>query len=140
MTQPITPSITFLNLSGDVTITWDKSNEAQILGLIEEKMRQGFSFFILKPRAMGLLPSKKVRAKSMSQVARAGGVSIADADVQKILSSRVHDQDVQNAVESGVARLRRPQDSASYDTERRATSAREILHQQSVAVRPVVGG
>jgi hypothetical protein len=141
MTQPTqTPSITFLNLSGDVTITWDKTNEEQILSLIEEKMRQGFSFFILKPRALGFLPPKKVLAKSMSQVARAGKVSIADADVNTILASKVHDQDVQTAVESGAARLERPQDNATYETERRASSAREVLQHQSVAVRPVLGG
>lgn len=140
MTQSLNPSITFLNLSGDVTITWDKSNEEQILALIEEKMRQGFTFFILKPRALGILPPKKVRAKSMAQVARAGLVSIADEDVQKILASQVHDDDVQGVVQSGAARLERPQSNATYETERRASSSREVLTHQSAAVRPVLGG
>ena len=140
MTEQTKPSITFLNLSGDVTITWDKSNEEQILALIEEKMRQGFSFFILKPRALGILPPKKVRAKSMAQVARAGQVRVADEDVQRILASHVHDTDVQGAVQSGAARLERSQEDATYDAGPRISSAREVVRNQSVAVRPVMGG
>lgn len=135
-----TPSITFLNLSGDVTITWDESNEEAILRLIEDKMRQGFTFFVLKPRMGGILPPKKVAARSMAQVKRAASVTVADADVQKLLASNVHDEALQQAVQSGQARLERPESGAQYETERRATSAREVLHSQSVAVRPIVAG
>ena len=49
----IEASITFLNMTGDITIAWDDTNREQMLALVQEKMAQGYSFFILQPRFLG---------------------------------------------------------------------------------------
>ncbi|HDR9103603.1 TPA: hypothetical protein QDB04_000323 [Burkholderia vietnamiensis] len=121
------PSITFLNMTGDVTITWDATNEAAVLALIEEKMKAGYSFFILKKVAFGLLGSRKVPAKSMAEVARAGAVVVDDAGVEAALSA-------------GNVRLADVPKAATLDTVRRARSAHEVVRHNTVAVRRVVGG
>ena len=67
MEQALQPSITWLNMSGDVTITWDATNRERILALVREKMNQGYTFFILKPRAFKLLGQKKVKLTDPAQ-------------------------------------------------------------------------
>jgi hypothetical protein len=52
----IQPSITWLNMTGDVTITWDEQNKEAVLELVRAKMKQGYTFFIwatVKPRPSG---------------------------------------------------------------------------------------
>ncbi|MBU9200397.1 hypothetical protein KTD31_03390 [Burkholderia multivorans] len=121
------PSITFLNMTGDVTITWDATNEAAVLALIEEKMKAGYSFFILKKVAFGLLGSRKVQAKSMAEVARAGSVVVDDAGVEAALAA-------------GKVSLAEVPKTATLDTVRRAKTAQEVVRHNTVAVRRVVGG
>lgn len=121
------PSITFLNMTGDVTITWDATNEAAVLALIEEKMKAGYSFFILKKVAFGLFGSRKVPAKSMAEVARAGAVVVDDAGVEAALSA-------------GKVRLADVPKAATLDTVSRARTAQEVVRHNTVAVRRVVGG
>jgi hypothetical protein len=121
------PSITFLNMTGDVTITWDATNEAAVLALIEEKMKAGYSFFILKKVAFGLLGSRKVQAKSMAEVARAGSVVVDDAGVEAALAA-------------GKVSLAEVPKTATVDTVRRAKTAQEVVRHNTVAVRRVVGG
>lgn len=131
-------AITWLNMSGDITITWDSENEAAILALVEKKMKEGFSFFILKPRLLGLLGHKKVVATSVQDVKSAGRAVVQDADFNALVS-RMHDADVSELVHQGRAHLARAASSQKEST-RRAMSAAEVLCHQTVAVRPVVGG
>lgn len=133
-----TRAITWLNMSGDITITWDKDNEAAILALVEKKMKEGFSFFIIKPRLLGLLGHKKVAATSVQDVKAAGRAVVQDADFNALVS-RMHDADVSELVHQGQAHLAKAATSQKEST-RRAMSAAEVLCHQTVAVRPVVGG
>ena len=133
-----TPAITWLNMSGDITISWTKDNEAAILALVEEKMKKGFSFFIIKPRLFGLLGSKKVKAQSIEDV-RAAGTVIADDEQIEGVMKKLYDKDVETVVSKGVAKLVKPS-TVQKETVRRAQCAAEVLEHQTVAIRPIVGG
>lgn len=135
----VLPAITFLNMSGDVTITWDESNRAHVQELVKRKMQEGYSFFILKPRALAFLGNKKVALKNASQLDSAVGVVVPDAAVESIVSN-LGDADVENAVRSGQARLAAAPKGSGKDAVRRAQTASEVLESQSMAVRPIVGG
>jgi len=140
------PAITFLNMTGDITVTWDAANEAAILAMVEEKMKQKFTFFILKPRFLSILGKKKVAAKTIGEIAAAGSVVIDDDDFQRLEIKQMmgrlnlHDKDVEAAVASGKAHLTKSDEPVDRATVRRATSAQEVVRHQSVAVRRVVGG
>lgn len=150
--EEFVPAITWLNMSGDVTITWDESNRAAIEAMVEKKMKEGFSFFILKPRSLKVLGNKKVALTDPRQLKDAVGVVITDEQAAKmqngILPSaggqpveRVGDEDVRNAVTKGEAQMARSSSNVvSLDTVRRARNAKDVVANQSVAVRPVVGG
>ena len=133
-----TPAITWLNMSGDITISWTKDNEAAILALVEEKMKKGFSFFIIKPRFFGLLSNKKIKAQSIEEVRAAGTVVALDDQIEGVIK-KLYDKDVETVVSKGVAKLVKPS-TAQKEMVRRAQSAEEVLEHQTVAIRPIVGG
>ncbi|KVP39462.1 hypothetical protein [Burkholderia ubonensis] len=142
MTQEINqPAITFLNMTGDITISWDASNEAAMLALVEQKMKEGFSFFIMKPRFLSILGKKKVRANSLEEVAAAGAAVVDDADFHRMMARlKLHDQAVEAAVASGQAQLTKSDGQVDRDTIRRAKTPAEVVRHQTLAVRPIVGG
>ncbi|MDO8415231.1 MAG: hypothetical protein Q7S87_03345 [Agitococcus sp.] len=133
------PSITFLNMSGDVTLTWDASNEAAMLARIEAKMAAGFTFFILKPRLGGLLSPKKVPLTSIAQAKKAGAVTAPDALANTFVLN-LGDADVNAMVSSGIAQLSNVIRPAQWDTIGRANTAKDVLTNQTIATRAIVGG
>lgn len=137
----VDPAITWLNMTGDISLAWDKENEEPMLAMIEAKMKQGYSFFILKPRLLGLGSPKKVLAKSIKEIRKAGKVVADDSilDAAATLRPKLDDPDLEKAVTDGTAKLVRAE-SKPKETLRRATSAKEVLRNQTVAVRPIVGG
>lgn len=141
MTATVQPSITFLNMTGDVTIMWDAQHKEAILALVNEKMKQGYSFFILTPRK--ILPgNKKVElAKAKKKhLANAVGVVAPDEVVADILrKQKLDDPAVEAAVSAGQAKLVAAP-SNTRDTQSRAKTADEVVQNQTVAVRRVVGG
>lgn len=135
----ITPAITWLNMSGDVTITWDDSNRESILQLVEQKMKEGYSFFVLTPRVIPILGNKKVKLTNVNQLDKALGVIVPDSQVASIVSN-LGDAAVEHAVNSGAAMLATVPTKGPVHTTRRATTASEVVESQTVAVRAVVGG
>lgn len=134
------PALTLLNSSGDVTVTWDDADEAGILALVEKKMKEGYRFFILKPRKV-LPGDKKIRAESVEEVKNAGHVVIPDKLMKEVFKSQLGDTDVEQAVAAGHARLATPESKGgTVDSVRRAKSAQDVVKNQSMAVRPVMGG
>ena len=133
------PTITFLNSTGDITISWEKDKEAEMLALIEKKMKERYTFFILKPRLGGILGNKKVAAESIEQVRKAGSVVIPDALAKAVLMN-LGDTDVSQAVAAGNAGLVSTVKKVAMDSVGRAVSAAEVLKSQSVAIRPITGG
>lgn len=132
------PAITWLNMSGDVTITWDDSNRAHVQELVKRKMAEGYSFFILQPRILSILGNKKVRLNNEAQLDKAVGVVVPDAALESIVSN-LGDPDLDAAVNSGKARLAAAP-KGTKETVRRARTASEVMASQSVAVRPITGG
>lgn len=132
-------SITFLNFSGDVTITWTKESEKQVLALIEKKMKEGVSFFITKSGPFGLF-SRDVKASSVKEIKKAGNARLTDAQVRQMTQS-IDDGDVAALVGTGHAQLSKPGASKGTSDAIRARTAQEVVQaKQSVAVRPLAGG
>jgi len=137
--EQIIPSITFLNESGDITITWDKQNEEAMLALIEQKRKEGYTFFILKPRFGGLFGNKKVEVESIEQARQAGSVVANDA-LAKTVSMNLGDTAVSAAVAAGHAEVVPLAKERSFQTAGVARTAQEVVRNQTLATRPIVGG
>lgn len=132
------PSITWLNMSGDVTITWDEVNREAILALVKQKMAAGYSFFVVTPRIFSIFGNKSVKLTDPRQLDKAVGVVVPDDQVSSIVAN-LGDVDVEQVVNSGAAALVQSK-KVSHEAQRRASSASEVLMHQTVAIRPIVGG
>ena len=133
------PAITWLNMSGDVTITWDNSNREAVIKLVEEKMKQGYSFFVITPRFIPIFGNKKVALTDPKQLQKAVGV-VAVTEVDSSVAVELGDKAVSALVKSGNAAIAKISRERQHDIQRRAKSAKEVLTSQTVAVRPIVGG
>lgn len=135
-------SITFLNFSGDVTITWDKENEQEVLNLVESKMKEGYSFFITKTSLFGLF-SKEVQAKTIKDVKAAGKATLRTNQARHMaeIAKAIDDSEVASLLSAKKASLipaPKRDDSEEYV---RASNASEVVRaEKATAVRRVVGG
>ena len=79
--------IKFLNLYGDITIEWEDKDHIEMLKVIEEKLEQGFQFYIVKDRFCGLpFTGGKKEVKRISQV-EGNKVHIKDEAISKYFSN-----------------------------------------------------
>lgn len=78
-------SLTILNMSGHSTLTWSPKNDEVMRQLIERKLQEGWAFWIVKPRAGGLLPDKRVKVRTLEQAMQARSLSLDDADFAKLI-------------------------------------------------------
>ena len=138
----VSSSITFLNFTGDITITWDEENRERILQIVRKKMAEGYSFFTAKTVPI-------VRVKRRARITEANmdtvsNITITDTEFDKLVKS-MDDNDVAELVSSEKAVLARrvqPGSGRSRDmtVAQRLTTAEDVLDKNSVAIRPIVGG
>ena len=130
--------ITFLNMCGDITITWDESNKEKIIAMVRQKMAEGYSFFTTKK--VPLLPLyRKVKVKS-DNLDSLNSVVIDDAEFERLTKS-MDDRDLSKGLVEGELLLaKRSESKSDYKDARRITDPEEVVENQSVAMRPLVGG
>lgn len=77
----MTGQIKFLNLYGDITIEWDDQDQNKMKQFIEEKLKEGYQFFIVEKKFCGLY-SKKTKLVSTTDLKNK--ILIKDKDVETI--------------------------------------------------------
>ena len=130
--------ITFLNMCGDVTITWDESNKEKILAMVRQKMEEGYSFFTTKK--VPLLPlyrRVKVNPNSLDNVS---SLVIDDAEFERMTKSLDDKLIAKGLIEGDLLLAKRSEDKSDYQAARRMTAAEEVVENQSLAIRPILGG
>lgn len=118
-------SMTMLDQTGDTTIVWDEDTEKALMPIIEKKMREGVVFYLIKPRKLSFLPPKKVKAKKIEEIQKAGAVSINDEALSDLFQKGM--------ITTGKG-------DQEIEVIKRAESANEVASSHSVAVRPQRGG
>ena len=118
-------SMTLLNACGDVTICWDESNSSRMHELIEKKLKEGYSFFILEPKLFGLY-NTKVKVLSIDQIKMGSKLVLQDEDAIRLFS------------ENKVKVTKR--DKGDNAVSHRSENADEILASKSLAVKPIAAG
>lgn len=133
-----TPSITFLNLTGDITITWDEQNRDKVLAMVKKKMQEGYTFFTTKRvPILRLTRRAKVTDRNVDLI---DSLIISDEEFDAWAKS-MDDMDVASAVREGHAHLSKRQSrNRELDCVKRLKSADEVVKEQAVAVRPIAGG
>lgn len=118
-------SIIFLNSMGDVEVSWDKENDDVMREVIQRKMDQGITFFIVEPVFFNLFTRKK-KLKSLDEL---GSTRI-----------RVDDGDLEDLFATGKIHVHRTSSSERLETVKVATSPQEVIQKKTVATKQFVGG
>ena len=80
-------TLTLLNERGDTTLAWDEDSDERMIALIDQKMKEGMTFFLLKPRAVASLPPLKTKLKKAKEALPERAVVLSDADFAAMLTS-----------------------------------------------------
>ena len=134
--------IVFLNMTGDITITFDEQNAEKIKALVRKKMAEGYQFFTMRKLFVDAIQIKrKIGVKGVDSITSL----IIDDDTFERLVKDLNDKDVAELVRAGDASLskirRKPGESKSFTAGKIAKTAEEVVAAKSaMAVRKVVGG
>lgn len=112
-----------LNDRGDVEITWSEEDDDEMIKVIEEKMRLGVRFFIVKS-TLGL----KIRKR------------ITDTDQIKVRKVQLGDESLERMFKQGRIEAVRYEDQSEIDTVGIAKTAREVIQNKTVGIRQFAGG
>lgn len=120
-------NIKFLNMFGDIVISWDKSDDKVMEQLITQKLNDGYQFFIVEKKFFGLMTKEK-KVKTFKDISQ-----------QKIM---IKDKDMEQFFEK-VKTLHTYENKttdASYNVKKIATTAKEVIKSSCVCTkRPVAG-
>lgn len=96
--------ITFLSMTGDITITWSSENDAKMKELIRKKMAEGFVFFTTRKVPLTNIPFKRrLGAKGVDSIK---DLIISDEDFDKMVRL-MDDADIATAVADGAGLAKR---------------------------------
>ncbi len=113
-------SIRWLNEKGDITIEWSEDRDEVMKKIIQERMNEGFTFFIVEGR------KKDKTFKRVSDVKQIKDfkITMTDKEAEQMIGGLFVGNDDNDNIES-VGKANTPD---------------EVVKNDSVAVRPVVGG
>lgn len=117
-----TRMLTMLNEAGDTTISWTPDRDQEMESIIEKKMQEGVTFFIIDRVHDGALMKLEKPADAMQHRA----LAIPDEDLSKFVASG-----------SGSAIATPPE---KVTKSRVSRSAKEVASSKSVGVKPRRGG
>lgn len=135
--EPILGTMTLLNKSGDISISWSEKNKEKVLAVIRKKMEEGYAFFTTKEYAFKTLKRRiKITNKNIGGI---DNVCIKDDEFDKMVVG-MDDADVAQLVSQQAVTLGKRDTKTPIDTIKRVQKAEEVINKHSVAVRKVVGG
>lgn len=138
-TEDFGNSLTFLNNTGDVTITWSPENDEKIKDLVRQKMAAGYVFFTLRKVVIESIKVKrKIGEKGVDTIT---SLVIEDAEFDKLVKE-MDDRDLATLLKDSTAQLaKRKGKSKEFTSAGIAKTPEDVVRgKQAIAVRPVVGG
>lgn len=131
-------TITFLNKTGDVTITFDAQNAEAIKELVRKKIAQGYSFFTMRKLLIDSIQVKrKIRPKNVDSIT---SVIIDDATFEKLVND-LDDKDIAEVLLAGSAQMAKLKGKKVFDAIKVAKTPEEVVESEgTLAFRKVVGG
>ena len=128
----------FLNLSGDITITWDEHNKEAVLEVIRKKMEEGYVFFTTKKYMFGTIERKTAVTKR--DLSKLKSLIIDDETFEEYLK-HIDDPDLARLVKNTDVKLGKREGSKKIESLRRARSAEEVIDSpNNICMRPLQGG
>jgi len=137
-------SLTLLNSTGDITLTWNDYEDEAIKKMIQDKINQGYCFFIMEPKVsfMKFLGDKKKTIKDISEIKERKVIMQTKSNLDHkafIDNFKFGDQAAEKLFLDGkVGVVNVPQ--TSYNTVRKTKDVNEIMKHHTVAAPRIVAG
>lgn len=119
-------SLTMLNESGDTTISWTEDRDDEMEAIIQKKMDEGITFFIIK------------RGRGQTLTERGPKLETA-VDARKQRALVIPDEDLAKFVSSGEAVVTKASDT-SIESSELSRDAKKVARSTSVGVKQRRGG
>lgn len=158
-------SLTLLNSTGDVTLSWNEDQDSAMREMIEEKLKEGYAFFIIEPRSsfIKLLGNKRKYIKNVSEI-KSNEVVMEIDEVEYMKSLKMKNQEPliklksdsknkhsnENVINLGDKKAEKlvmtgkiavsNVPATNYDTVKKSNSVDEIVKSHAVAFPKIVGG
>ncbi|RLA78048.1 MAG: hypothetical protein DRG78_16040 [Epsilonproteobacteria bacterium] len=113
-----------LNGTGDITIGWTEDQSENMRDLIQQKLDEGCSFFVLEPKFAGLF-KKKVKVRNICQIKK-NEIIVGDASLAELFRNGL------------VSAGRTP--AMKMETLHKSNNVDEILKHDSLVINPIAGG
>lgn len=126
ITEEIETECCFLNSFGDISVKWKEKDNSKFIAEIDELIKSGYTFFILKKDKN----KKKVKTK------------VEDTNMiekRKILVEKEKDLKPLLALGKNI-KVEYVELESNVETEGIARSGKEVVGKKTVAVKPAVGG
>ena len=121
-----------LNERGDTTIVWTPDRDQEMESIIEKKMAEGITFYLIEPRF-----GTRERLTDVRDASRHRMLAIPDADFAAFVGGPASAPEPQTEpVTAGLV----PTPAAPAKVGRRAKTAKEVAAGDSIGVRPRRGG
>lgn len=114
-------ALTMLNEAGDTTISWTEDRDDEMQAIIEKKMAEGVTFFIIEPRF-----GARTKLADAGDARQHRALAIPDDDLRKFVEAGSGE-----AVATPMAPVRKT---------RTSRNAKEVAASESVGVRQRRGG
>jgi hypothetical protein len=158
-------SCTVLNITGDITISWDNSTSEELKKWVEDKLKSGHTFFIVEKKCFGLI-NKKKEIKNIESLKNSKGKINLNEDLEKDLfqqkkelsfkgNSKMQEllveqkqkkvqftgeQGINNLVSNNVVKTERTLNNSTIKTKTMTSKLKDIMKGNTVCVKPMMGG
>lgn len=118
--------MTLLDQSGDTTITWSEPDDVDVLTFIQQKIDEGYVFFIEQPRVLRAFMKKK-KIDSVSEV-KERKLIVADERAAEL------------ELKGKIKLVTLKSETKEPAPVKKAKDAKEVAKSRSIATKPVRGG
>lgn len=133
-------SCTIMNITGDITISWDDSSSIEIKEWIEKKINEGYTFFLIEKKCLGLFSKKTNITKKEDLMNKKGEINLTgklEESFNKISLSA--DEGIQKLSRKKLINAKR-NDLSNIKTTKVIQNLEVILVSDTLCVKPMMGG
>lgn len=137
-------SVTLLNSTGDITLTWNNYEDEEIKKMIQSKIEEGYCFFIMEPKVSFLkfLGEKKTTIKDVNEIKDRKVImkTTSNLDHKSISESfKFGDKKAEDLFNNGVIGIINVPES-NYNTIKKTKDINEIMVNHTIATPRIAAG
>lgn len=137
-------SLTLLNSTGDITLTWNNYEDVEIKKMIQSKIDEGYCFFVMEPKVSFLkfLGEKKTTIKDVNEIKSRKVImkTTSNLDHKSISESfKFGDKEAEKLFKKGnIGVVNVPE--TNYNTVRKTKNVTEIMTNHTIATPKISAG